>query len=560
MNSIMLIIIIKLTNEMIIKDAVYDFQYKNMYFNYENNILHISDNLEEEINSNFRIKKILDNYNISFYFIEHINTNLNLMLSENNTKNIVLELINEKSNLAYWNFIKTNNTNEYIIQNKNNCYIKIKEINITCENISLENASHFNIIKIYEEVNNNKNDIDLIEKEPIDVLIKYIDLRDPFLKRDGIHQIKKDFDNEELRYCVRSILQNIPWVRKIFILMPNEKVRFFKDYKFISDKIIYIKDNNIINNDSSNSLAFQFRFWKLKKFGISDNFIAMDDDYFIGKSLNKTDFFFVSKGKVKPAIISSKFIRINRKNAKQKLKLYKDLNNKMNLEQNSPFFRYSLYLTYLYIINIFGEPLYLPAHTHNAIPINLKELREIYDLVYQSEYKYGTLYSLYRTIDNLQFQTLVSSYTFIKFKRKVKIISTKLINNRNAMNIYYNYSLFCINTGSLNYTNISFIKAKLVMQYLFPTASPYEIKNNFNLSFSTFNIIFSIEKELLILKKKHKINKLENELNYYQNQLTCLLNFAILILLSYFIYLKIIFRKKYKNALFLNLIKLFEIY
>ena len=70
-----------------------------------------------------------------------------------------------------------------------------------------------------------QEDIKLIEKEPIDILIKYIDLNDPNLKRNGIHQINKDFDNEEIKYSIRSILKNIPWIRKIFILMPNEKVR-----------------------------------------------------------------------------------------------------------------------------------------------------------------------------------------------------------------------------------------------------------------------------------------------------------------------------------------------
>ena len=45
----------------------------------------------------------------------------------------------------------------------------------------------------------------IIENEAIDILIKYIDLRDPSLKRNGIHQIEKDFDNEELRYSIRSI-------------------------------------------------------------------------------------------------------------------------------------------------------------------------------------------------------------------------------------------------------------------------------------------------------------------------------------------------------------------
>ena len=112
-------------------------------------------------------------------------------------------------------------------------------------------------------------------------MIKYIDLRDPNLKRKGIHQIEKDYDNDELRYSIRSILMNISWIRKIFILMPNKKVRFFKEYKNIKNKIVYITDKNLLGYDSSNSNSFQFKVWKMKKFGISDNLIIMDDDCFI---------------------------------------------------------------------------------------------------------------------------------------------------------------------------------------------------------------------------------------------------------------------------------------
>ena len=78
--------------------------------------------------------------------------------------------------------------------------------------------------------------------------------------------------------------------------MPNSRVRFLKDYSTIKERIIYVKDKDILGYDSSNSLAFQFRFWKLSKFGISNNFIVMDDDYFIGKPLNKTNFFYLING------------------------------------------------------------------------------------------------------------------------------------------------------------------------------------------------------------------------------------------------------------------------
>jgi hypothetical protein len=512
--KVFFLIIFCFSKELILKEAIYDFIYNNMYINYKNETLQISNFLKENENSYFRIRKKSENFNISFYYIEHVKTGLNLILFKNNSQQLKLELINKKNELGLWNIIETNN-NKYIIQNKNKCYLKINGFNITCENFSIEESSQFSLIKIYEEAYDKQLDKTIIEKEPIDVVIKYIDLRDPLLKRKGIHQIKKDFDNEELKYCIRSILKNIPWIRKIFILMPNNKVRFFKDYSIINERIVYVKDKDILGYESSNSLAFQFRFWKLSDFGISNNFIAMDDDYFIGKPLNKTNFFCLINGEVKPAIITSKFERIDILGAEQKIKIYKKMIKRIKMEQTSQIFRYSLYLTYLYILKLFGEPLYLPVHTHNAIPVNLKELKEIYGIIYQSNYKYCTLDSLYRPVDNMQFQTFVMSYIFIKYKRKVKNISYKLINNKDSINSEYNYSLFCINTGSMKYKNISFMISKIVMNYLYPNPSPYEIINSENMIFILFNTIFSMENELKKHKysMNHKTEQLEQELN-----------------------------------------------
>ena len=85
--------------------------------------------------------------------------------------------------------------------------------------------------------------------------------------------------------------------------MPNKKVRFFKDYNLINDKIVYVNDKELIGFDSANIYSFQFRYHQMEHFNISENFITMDDDYFIGKPLKKTDFFYVENGKVVPAII-----------------------------------------------------------------------------------------------------------------------------------------------------------------------------------------------------------------------------------------------------------------
>ena len=96
--------------------------------------------------------------------------------------------------------------------------------------------------------------------------------------------------------------------------MPNEKVYFFKPIEEIKEKIVYVKDKDLLGFDSANSPAFSFNLYKMKKFGVSQNFIYMDDDYFIGKPLKKTDFFYYDEKekKVFPYILTNRFYEMNR--------------------------------------------------------------------------------------------------------------------------------------------------------------------------------------------------------------------------------------------------------
>ena len=91
--------------------------------------------------------------------------------------------------------------------------------------------------------------------------------------------------------------------------MPNENVSFLKPKNEINDKIIYIKDKDLLGFDSESSTAFQYALFKLKNFGISDNFLLMDDDYFIGKQMKKTNFFYYDENikKVVPIITTKYF-------------------------------------------------------------------------------------------------------------------------------------------------------------------------------------------------------------------------------------------------------------
>lgn len=424
----------------------------------------------------------------------------------------------------------------YYIKNENGCYLKIVASEVVCEYNSIEQTDDFQLIKIYTEFVLKERDRQLIDKEPIDVLIKYIDLRDPSLNRSNIHQIDKDLDNEELRYSIRSILKNIPWIRKIYILMPNENVRYLKRKDLIKDKIVFINDKDLLEFDSSNSLAFQFRLWKLKKFGISDNFIVMDDDCFIGKPLKKSDLFFVKNNKVIPLTITSKFHEVKKKEAEEKLLSYIEIIQKINEEQNAYVFGYSQYLTYLFLLNIFQRQLIIiPKFTHNAIPVNSNELKHIYDLVYNSEFNQTTLFTNYRHIKSLQFQTLVLAYTHIKYRKKVKDISYKYIVNNVSILANYNVGLFCINTIPIGNTNLSFLVSRIVMEKLFPNVSPYEITN-----YSLPNLSYKTLKLMTLELKKNDIESkdiLERKIILTKNIYSFLYLFTLLII-SFFIKIK----------------------
>ena len=73
--------------------------------------------------------------------------------------------------------------------------------------------------------------------------------------------------------------------------MPNDKVKYLKSNEEIKEKIIYIKDKELIRFDSSSSTVFELNLWRLKNFEVTQNFIYFNDDYFFGKPLKNSDFF-----------------------------------------------------------------------------------------------------------------------------------------------------------------------------------------------------------------------------------------------------------------------------
>ena len=474
---------------------------------------------------NFKLT-FVNNNNKKYFHILHVysglyigvkkepNTNSdndNLKIEANDK--IITDVENTYANYE-WEFVKIKGKdNYYVVKNKLGCVLNEIRSKFFCS--FNEEGTIFSLVRIYEEKEKmlSEDDKKILDEEPIDVFIKYIDIHDPNLIRNNLTQIDKDNENGELRYCVRSILKNIPWIRKIFILMPNEKVRFFRNYSEINEKIIYVHDKDLLGHDSANIHAFQFRIWKLKEFGLSENFISMDDDYFIGKPLEKCDFFYVENGTVFPYIINTNFfvhtmksVETDIQNSLKKLEM-----NKRN--QTSDEFTYTVLRTYLFLIQYFNSLIKVPYFTHNAIPVKASDLKELFDLVDNStEFRYPTLYSLYRHPQSLQYQTAYVTYVFNKYKRKMNKIYYNYIDAANTITANFDFPLFCINTGgNKDYTQFDFMKMKVTMEKLFPVPTKYEIYETKTLAENAFNVLKQMEKEQNLLKSEKKLEELEKE-------------------------------------------------
>ena len=421
------------------------------------NIININNNLNFKISnnkiilttnhkSNFRIINIKNNS----YYIRTIFRNLDLGI--NNEDKIILFRNKDENNLKFqWNIIKIDKKKYSIITNKyNNKILEVSrnELKFSDEKNLIINSRHFFIFdKLFEEYKNKKEFLKKILKEPIDIIIKYIDLNDKTLNRAGINQTYKDNDNEELRYSLKSILQYIPWVRKIFILMPNKFVKYLKSIDEINDKIKYINDKNLLGFDSANIQSFLFNLFRIENFGVSKNFIYMEDDYFVGKKLYKEDFFYYEKqeNKIVPYIISYTFYKINKSFL---FNNYFKLNRKEIIDPHTnEGFNHQIYNTEKFLLEQYNRSLIKVLFTHNLIPENIDDLKEIFNKSQEYEYNNATLFSKYRHILSLCHQHFLNIFNLNIKHRKVHLIKSSYIQMEKIKKIKLNKDLFVINTG-----------------------------------------------------------------------------------------------------------------
>ena len=240
---------------------------------------------------------------------------------------------------------------------------------------------------------------------------------------------------------------------------------------------MFIKEKDLIGFDTiNNSAPLQFHLFELKKYGISENFIYMDDNYFIGENLKKTDFFYYDDEtqKVVPAIVNNYFSELNKQ-------YYSELYNQIisqidNINSNDSLgWKLSMLSSIKLIIDNYDIPLTEVEFTHNAIPLNINDLKEIYGLII-NKYKYSneTLNSVENNIFVLQPQLLFSLYELNVKKRRVNSIEYNYFPFSQINNDYLYSKLIGIFIEEKDYTE-EYRKEKKILDSRFNFPNKYEI-------------------------------------------------------------------------------------
>ncbi|MBW6516738.1 MAG: Stealth CR1 domain-containing protein [Candidatus Cloacimonetes bacterium] len=168
-----------------------------------------------------------------------------------------------------------------------------------------------------------------LNNDPIDAVITWVDGNDPkhINKRQQYSQVIDEqithcaalegrfLEVNEVKYCIYSIRKFAPWIRNIFLVTDEQCPDWLTDEKKIELGVSVI-DHKIIFRDhlqylpTFNSLSIETLLWKIP--GLSDKFIAFNDDFFIINPTAAEDFFHEDKTVVRGSWKSNENLTMNR--------------------------------------------------------------------------------------------------------------------------------------------------------------------------------------------------------------------------------------------------------
>ena len=121
----------------------------------------------------------------------------------------------------------------------------------------------------------------------------FIELSGPGLHENAITP-HRWADGNELRYCLRSIELNAPWVRRIWLVTDNQIPDLAHLARDFRAKIQIVDHVEIFDEFSRclptfSSLTIESMMWRIPE--LSEHFIYFNDDVFLTAPVAKTDFF-----------------------------------------------------------------------------------------------------------------------------------------------------------------------------------------------------------------------------------------------------------------------------
>ena len=268
------------------------------------------------------------------------------------------------------------------------------------------------------------------------------------------------YNNDELKFSLRSVAQNAPWINKIFIITDNQIPEWIN---IEHPKIKIIDHREIIPNEKLplfNSCAIESRIPYIKE--LSEFFIYANDDCFIWKPIDK-DFFFLGD---KPICRMDK-----------KLK-YKKVYNHL--------YGYTIFNMYKLVEKRFFVWFY-PYFPHHNIDAYRKSLFLECIKEYESEFS-QTLNNRFRNFSDVQ-RIIVSFYSLAKnkavIKNKQSFIERLLKKEQDSCVISLKKStisrikkikskLVCINDNRKT-TDNERLKVHKLLEEIFPNKSEYEL-------------------------------------------------------------------------------------
>jgi hypothetical protein len=99
---------------------------------------------------------------------------------------------------------------------------------------------------------------------------------------------------DELNYCVRSIANNAPWVRRIWIVTDAQTPEIMQLPPEIAAKISIVDHSEIFAGyddalPTFNSLSIETMLWRIP--GLAEHFLYFNDDVFLTAPVTRSDFF-----------------------------------------------------------------------------------------------------------------------------------------------------------------------------------------------------------------------------------------------------------------------------